>query len=163
MFLRVSLVMVLLCMAWPSVAGPLPVTCIRDMKEDPAQIRTLFDRVDRMQVRELFASNVRFYSADRGFIPIDDFVLRANFHDAREDESALVVRAIRRLQFNGAERHDAAYVVSTTRSAWFDRGSVATSNYTPISDTWLVSFSGCKIGTVREVPELSYLVDAERP
>lgn len=146
------------CIGSQSIAGPQPVICVRDTKDDPAQIRALFEQVDRMEVRKLLEANVHFYLAGRGFIPIDEFVLIANFRDGREDEAPLAVGAIRRLQFTGEGRQDAAYVVSTRRSAWFDRGSDANSSYTQMSDTWLLSFSGCKIDSIRETPELGYLV-----
>lgn len=140
-------------------AGPLGVVCIGDVEEEPAQIRVLFERVDRMAVRELFDGHAHFYLADRGFIPIDEFVLRANFRDGREDSAPLAVTAIRRLELGPEDRRRAPYVVRTTRSAWFDRGSDLHSGYTQLNDTWLVTIRNCEINTIREVPELYYLVD----
>ena len=117
MIFRLTLLLLALIKCSEASAGPLPITCIRDMEQDPTRVRALFERVDRMAVRELFDSHVRFYLADRGFVPIGEFVLRANFRDGREDESPLIVGAIRPLQFGSEPRHDASYVVNTPRFA----------------------------------------------
>lgn len=135
------------------------VACVRDMEGDPAAIRDLFGMVDRMAVRELIEAHVHFYQGDRGFTPIDDFVLQRNFHDGREDSSPLRVSDIRRLQFSGSPRNNVSYLVSTRRSQWFDRGSALNSGYTEISELWLVHFSNCRIDTIREAPELNYLFE----
>jgi hypothetical protein len=157
--LRFGMWLVALAAGTAAWAGPLPFACVRDTEEDPAQIRLLFERVDRLAVRALQDSGARFYFADRGFIPVGEFVLWANFRDGREDAAPLAVTAIRRLPPGSGDPDRAPYVVRTTRSAWFDRGSDVHSGYTPLNDVWLVRFSGCSIETVREVPELHYLVD----
>ena len=148
-----------------SSAGPLVPVCTRNMNDDPAQIRAVFGLIDRMAVRELRALGPvvgpSFYSADRGSIPTEEFVLSSNFHDGREDAAPLQVSHIRRLQFSGEPSPEAAYLVGTRRSAWVERGD--RSRYDIIDTTWLVTFSGCNLDTVREMPELSYLLESREP
>jgi len=143
----------------PAPAAPLAVICVRDMADDPPDIRALFALVDRMAVRELSDARAQFFLADRGFSPIDEFVLRSNYHDGREDSAPLEVTAIRRLQFDGQRQSNLSYVVATKRSAWFDRRSDTQNSYTEIHEFWLVHFSNCRIDSVREAPELWYLLE----
>ena len=159
MIFPLGLPLLALLMSSISLAGPVAVTCIRDTQDDPEQIRTLFSQLDRMAIRDLRHAQARFYSADRGFVPIDEFVIRSNFRDGREDAAPLRVRGIRLLQLSGEARPDAFYVVGTTRSAWFDRGSDLHSSYDDLNETWLVGFNGCTIDSVREMSGLYYLLE----
>ena len=151
----ISLGLVALLASAPSLAWQAPAACTRDVAGEPAAIRALFDRVDRMAVRELHHASVQFYLDDEGFIPIDEFVLRSNFHDGREDMAALQVTGIRPLQFDAGPRREVAYVVATRRQAWWD----GPSHYVQHNETWLVHFSGCRIDHVTEAPDLYYLLE----
>ena len=158
MILRLGLALSILFTGSASWAGPMPVICIRDTKDDSVQIRRMFDQVDRMATRDLRQSNIHFY-VDSGFVPIDVFVILSNFHDGRQDETPLRITGIRLLQFSGEPRPDAFYVVGTKRSEWFDRGADSQGGYTDVTDTWLVGFTGCHIDSVREAPGLYYLLE----
>ncbi len=153
--IAVSLGLVALPASAPSSAWQAPVACTRDVANDPAAIRELFDRVDRMAVRELRNASVRFFLDDRGFIPIDEFVLRSNYNGGREDAAAMQVTRMRPLQFDARPRQDVSYVVTTRREAWWDGPNQYAQHY----ETWLVHFSGCRIDHVTEAPDLYYLLE----
>ncbi|HEY0629864.1 MAG TPA: hypothetical protein VGD23_11110 [Sphingomicrobium sp.] len=148
------------CIGTGSAAGPLPIVCIRDQDDDPKKIKALFGQIDRKEVANLEAANVSFYVADRGFVAVEEIVPLLNYRDGREDAAPLYVSGIRPLEDKRRAGSADSYVVQISRSAWFDRGSDINNSYTKIDDFWLVSFSGCEIKTVREVPELSYMIDS---
>lgn len=150
---------VVVCIGSASFAQPIAVTCIRDQKDDPAKIEAVFRQVDRMEVGRLSDANVYFYLDDRGFIPVEEFVHSLNFRDGREDATPLKISAPYRLESRRPGPEAGSYVVETTRLAWFKRGSDRDSSYTETSNVWLVSFQGCEIRTIREAPELWYLID----
>jgi hypothetical protein len=135
-----------------------PIVCVRDTDKDPGQIRDLFNKIDHMAVDELQRMPVLFYLSP-GNLSMSDVVRLFNFHNGREDGKPLEVTGIRRLDFSEAPAFKAAYVVRTTRSMWFNRGSETRSSYNDLSAYWLVSFQGCDVRIVREAPELSYFVN----
>lgn len=158
---RLTVLVVAACIGSASIAGPISVTCVRDQKDDPAKIRALFGQVDRMEVGKLSDANVSFYLPDRGFTAVEEFVRLFNFRDGREDSAPLAISGIRSLEARRPAPNVGSYVVQTRRSAWFDRGSELNNSFTETDNTWLVSFQGCEIKTVREVPEIWYLIDSE--
>ncbi len=144
----------------PSHAGPpLYAPCWRNVDNDPALIRALFRLVDRLAVRELYDARASFFLEERGFVPIDDFVLHINYHEGREDAAPLRVTGIRRLQFDGRRLQDVSYVVGTRRSAWVDRRPYRPGRYEPLNQTWLVRLNDCRVDDVREARDLHYLLE----
>lgn len=159
LFFLGAMLAVLLTSPAAQAHGPVLVACIRDLSEDPGKIHGLFGWIDRMATKELEDASVAFHLVDKGSVSAADLVQQLNFRDGREDSAPLRVTGIRKLAFGNEPANRMSYVVGTVRLAWFDRGSALHSSYSNLSDTWLISFYGCGIDTVRETPELSYLIE----
>jgi hypothetical protein len=136
-----------------AAGGPTMVHCLRDPAQDPAQIRALFDRLDKGPLEETAAT--RFILEDQDYVPSDEFRVHDLLPRGSKPSKGLKVTRMRALAMPGDTPQRFAWVVSTRRSQWFDYSN----SYEDVNDVWLVTFSGCEIGRVREVPELSYLVD----
>ena len=126
-----------------------PIVFIRDAKQDFTDIRSFFADLDHIPRSAIIRS-------DQGIGSDEEFSHYMKYRDGKKDEVPLEVSRIRRLGNNNNRFGTFSYVVYTARSAWFDRGG-SQGSYENIGNTWLVSFSNCKIRTIREVPELSYL------
>ena len=127
---------------------PLAVVEFHDFKNGPSVIRKSFD--DAWEGRTDLSFQSFTCTASPSLIE----------HDGRRDERPIKVGRITLLGAKGQTGTSPAYLVEGIRTLWLAR-SGAISEYVELPCTWLVTFNGNQIGSVREAGELSYLLSGE--